>query len=99
MGWGSDQSETQGTVRGPWLGSETLAGLRDVALTRVRMGLGGEGWGLDLLPVKAPCAELRNLRRVGARMFCARSEGGVPGRAGSGDGARRGERRAVRWQF
>ena len=32
-GWGSDQSETQGTVRGPWLGSETLAGLRDVALT------------------------------------------------------------------
>ena len=36
-GWGSDQSETQGTVRGPWLGSETLAGLRDVALTRVRL--------------------------------------------------------------
>ena len=32
-------------------------------------------------------------------MFDARSEGGVPGRAGSGDGARRGERRAVRWQF
>ena len=46
-GWGSDQSETQGTVRGPWLGSETLAGLRDVALTRVRMRLGGEGWGSD----------------------------------------------------
>ena len=36
-GWGSEQSETQGTVRGPWLGSETLAGLRDVALIRVRL--------------------------------------------------------------
>ena len=36
-GWGAEQSETQGTVRGPWLGSETLAGLRDVALTRVRL--------------------------------------------------------------
>ena len=58
-GWGSDQSETQGTVRGPWLGSETLAGLRDVALTRVRMGLGGEGWGWIFCPSRrlAPSCE------------------------------------------